>query len=80
MPYFTQVRMRATCRAETVKVAGSEAIGVSGGGPAGAVTGSTRGSRADWSAGAVCRTAGGLIGNFDANSASAAWRALMIRS
>jgi hypothetical protein len=51
--------------------------------PAGAGGGtirSTRGLRADGSSGTVCWSAGVLTGDFDVNRASAAWRALLIRS
>jgi hypothetical protein len=41
---------------------------------------STRGLRADWSAGAEAGTDGPLTGGFDLNSASAAWRARVICS
>ncbi len=83
MPYFTQVRMRARC------AGGIEGVDT-GSGLAGALISSTRvgggdvtrrmrGLRADWSA-VVSGTAGVLTGRFPVKSASAAWRALVVRS
>ena len=82
MPYFTQVRMRATCERGISTIGGAGATGLSGSScraDAGLI-GSTRGLRADGSVGAVCWAAGVLTGGFDVNRASAAWRARVIRS
>jgi hypothetical protein len=85
MPYFTKVRMRANCDREIWRgVCGSRLTGVSScswrTGAAGETIRSTRGLRADWSPGAESGTDGSLTGGFAVNSASAAWRALVIRS
>ena len=82
MPYFTQLRMRATCEGGISTVGGAGTAGLSGSScRVGAeLIGSTRGLRADGSADAVCWVAGVLTGGFDVNRASAAWRALLIRS
>ena len=82
MPYFSQVRMRATCEGGISTGGGGGATGLSGSSrraDAGLI-GSTRGLRADGSFGAVCWVAGVLTGGFDVNRASAAWRARVIRS
>lgn len=84
-PYFTKVRMRTNCdRAISRVVCGSGLIGglsSSSRGPGGAAEiASTRGLRADWPVGEESGTNGPLTGGFDVNSASAAWRALVIRS
>ena len=82
MPYFTQLRMRATCEGGISTGGGAGATGLSGSScrvDAGLIA-STRGLRADGSVGGVCWVAGVLTGGFDVNRASAAWRALVIRS
>ena len=77
--------MRANCdRGIWRGVCGSWLTGVSScswrTGAAGETIRSTRGLRADWSPGAESGTDGSLTGGFAVNSASAAWRALVIRS
>jgi len=70
-------------RAISRVVCGSGTIGVSGSSPRTGAAGeivSTRGLRADGSAGGESGTDGPLTGGFDLNSASAAWRALVIRA
>jgi hypothetical protein len=83
MPYLTQVRMRATCVGGISAGSGVGMTGLAGSssraGAGGGTIRSTRGLRADGSAGAVCGAAGGGIGDFAVNRASAAWRALLIR-
>ncbi len=82
MPYFTQVRMRVNCDRGISHVAGGSGAWTTSRrtGTAGEIIPSTRGLRADWSAGAEAGTDGPLTGGFDPNSASAAWRALVICS
>src|SRR5262249_15625448 len=83
MPYLIQVRMRANCAGEIEGVdlgsrlteAFTSATRVGGGG----VTRSTRGLRGEWSAGGSALD-GTLTGGFAVKSASAASRALEIRS
>jgi hypothetical protein len=77
--------MRANCDREIWRgVCGSRLTGVSScswrTGAAGETIRSTRGLRADWSLRAESGTDGSLTGGFDVNSASAAWRALVICS
>ena len=78
------VRMRANCDCAIARVAcGSGMTGVSvflrQTEAAGAIA-STRGLRADWPAGGASGSDGPLAGGLDVNSASAACRALLIRS
>ena len=84
MPYFTQVRMRGKCDTGIAAIVGRSELAaaltasarIAGDG----IIWSTRGLRVDGSAGAVSGADGVSTGGFDVNSASAAWRALVIRS
>src|SRR5215469_5458054 len=81
MPYFTHDRMRANCQRGILPVGAAGAVEVFGSsdktGAGDRIIGSTRGLRAVWSTAPSSATDGALARGFDANSASAARRAVV---
>lgn len=75
MPYLAKVRMRANCDRGISRAGGAGVTGLSGSScrtGEGETICSTRGLRADWSAGEVSGTNGVLTSGFAVNRASAA--------
>jgi hypothetical protein len=83
MPYFTHARIQANCERGISLGGGAAMIEVSGSsdkiGADREIIGRTRGLRAVPSTASTVEP-DGLLTGFDVNSASAAWRAFVIRS